>query len=1011
MAESTDDNNRGGINIDVTPQSPVGPKQQPSQSQPQSPTQPQSQPQSKQQNGKKPLIPEYEKIQRPKDISFRRFTPFLHIIIAAVIVVVLVGAILFVVLPGSKATITTSSTTSIPSVVSTKTLSACGVIASPGAYYISNNIRYVQQQGSCINVTSSNVSVICNGMNIMGSGPFTNVSPYSYGIYASGIDNLSISGCTISNFSYGVYTGSVSHLDIIYDNLSTNYVLNAYLGNDTNSTVTQSSIYNGTSPQGAIAVVGGSGDLFSNNTLRFNNHYGFSVDSSGDRFINNIVSGSQVSFVCYAQNGFKDSNYAFGNTCFNQSGCEFLSCQGNNAPLNLTQITLSKGISTCGTISSGGIYSLNSDINVLNYLNVSHQMACLNINSNNVMLQCNGHTISNAYVGISSSFYKNVTVKDCNINNSYKGIQIDNVTLLRLNNTHFSKDDYSVYMVNTGGAVVTGVNAFNGTYGLYLSGTAASIFKNFSLQNNKYGAYLTSSLGNIFSGGVSANNTKYDFYATSDSTNVSADIMSGTVCGVSDTQWSTCAQFVNTTSYTFPISSCGSIKRPGSYSLTQNLLNSPSTCIRVNASDVSLTCDNHEILASSPQNGPAIFIDGKRNVTIANCTVSRYYTGIGVYNSSRISISGVSASPAYKIGIVMENVTSSTLENSTFNGTDMYGMDLTHVTNSSIEFNNISIANKPEVGVFVNSSTRNKIIGNNGKNNYVGMEFTGTSNNNTVSNNIFTASSYIDYTCSSQNGGLGAESGGENFGTSKSGCTWMAVVPSTASPLPCFSSAGGTQLYSLLNDYVYYGGLTCFSLVTNYSTINCNGHTILATNGGTFAKVLENVHGTAIENCNLKGFSTPIVVYGASSTIRNNTIYDNYTNKSSSTPDISIVNATNMTIMFNNILHTADTGIFMNKVHFGQLENNNVSALTTAYYLNNVTAMSIQNDTSSSKSGLGMVMLNSTINIFQQNNFYGTSGLICSGRSDGPANNTDSGSNYCSTMTGCGWIRQSLSIC
>ena len=58
----------------------------------------------------------------------------------------------------------------------------------------------------------------------------------------------------------------------------------------------------------------------------------------------------------------------------------------------------------------------------------------------------------------------------------------------------------------------------------------------------------------------------------------------------------------------------------------------------------------------------------------------------------------------------------------------------------------------------------------------------------------------------------------------------------------------------------------------NATTINCNGHTIIATNGGIFALLAKGTQGSVIENCYLKGFTTAIEATGGSGRIYNNTI-------------------------------------------------------------------------------------------------------------------------------------------
>ncbi|MFI5222369.1 MAG: hypothetical protein ACHQK8_08595, partial [Bacteroidia bacterium] len=65
---------------------------------------------------------------------------------------------------------------------------------------------------------------------------------------------------------------------------------------------------------------------------------------------------------------------------------------------------------------------------------------------------------------------------------------------------------------------------------------------------------------------------------------------------------------------------------------------------------------------------------------------------------------------------------------------------------------------------------------------YYGIQLTGKSTNNTVSNNTAGQTTYSDFACYG-NSALNAGNGGINFGTTKIGCKWLAAIQKI-SPTP-----------------------------------------------------------------------------------------------------------------------------------------------------------------------------------------------------------------------------------
>ena len=134
-------------------------------------------------------------------------------------------------------------------------------------------------------------------------------------------------------------------------------------------------------------------------------------------------------------------------------------------------------------------------------------------------------------------------------------------------------------------------------------------------------------------------------------------------------------------------SDCSS-KLDGSYdqiTLTQNISNSTGDCITFSGSDVILDGNTYKIEGS--YSGVGVFNDGHKNVTIKNCNISHFSTGIGLNNVSKNTLD-----------------TNTVIDNS-------YGIILQMVTESSLVANIVRYNVYEGIGVF-SSSNNNQISSN-----------------------------------------------------------------------------------------------------------------------------------------------------------------------------------------------------------------------------------------------------------------------------------------------------------
>ncbi len=776
-------------------------------------------------------------------------------------------------------------------------------------------------------------------------------------------------------------------------------------------------------------------------------------------FINNSVTKTPVSFLCEGVNGFSKSNFAQGNLCFNNTQCNFVTCEGSNIPLNLSNIPLKSSISYCGKISQAGIYSLSHNLNVNEYMNSSKvMMPCISIASSNVTLNCNGFGISNATIGISASNLTNLTIENCPVS-SYNGsiylynvsnAHIFNVALRGLwSNVSHSSANFGLTGIAVSNSLFSNITATNSSDGIYLESAGNSTIKNvyvynnshsgilivtsnfdslsnivsnynyygmglmnsyavtltgYSLLNNTYGIYLSDSLGDVFLNGKALNNSNTDIFAEPDSANASDNQLLKSSCGVTDAYWakSICTSFVLPGVNYKPITNCTAITKPGTYRLMSDINNAQMNCIDISANNVVLNCAHHAI--SGNRYGPAIAIKAQNHINVENCTINNFGSGIYINSTQNAYIDNNTINNA-GTAINVSNSAFLSIYNNKASQTYAYGLFASNVIHSQIANNTFAYNQQPGAAIYLFNSGHNLIKNNYGSSAGIGMYLAGNSTFNNISINTMHGTSF-DYFCTHANSNITAEYGGINYGQSKSGCHWLAALSDVSKNIPC-QSALAPSTYSLSSDYVYPYGAICFNVHANSTLINCNGHTIIATNGGNFASFINSQRFT-LENCYLKGFALPIYANNSSGSIYNNTIY--MSNASFLSLAINMTNSKYFNISKNNI-YSLYSGIVVSNATAGRLVGNNVTAYAYPYRLVNVHNSTIFSNRAPYAGTTGMVLLNSTGNSFEANNFSGVYSLLCIGASQPSYSNTDLGSNYCVKNVNCTWVSPAKSSC
>lgn len=937
--------------------------------------------------------------------------------IAIIIVIVVIASAAYLTTMHHAATTTIPATTTVQS-ISQSTISSCRSIGSPGNYTFSGGISTSMTSGACINVSASDVNINCMGYHLEGNGPYSGIGPFSYGILVSG-NNTRLEGCLVSNFSYGIYAKPSSGLVLQDDNASYNYMSDVFLDNVKNGSIHNNTMLFSTSDQGSLSIANGSSNnRVYNNTINNEYNNGIVVNSTGNTFFSNYVSGSPSGFYCSAYGGLPKSNNAYGNRCFNNTGCGFAQCSGFNTPPDLSQIALSGNVNSCGSIGSPGAYTLQGSINMARYLNISNPASsafgtsCIYVRTSRVSLNCAGHGILNATTAIFASGVSNVSISNCTVNTNAYGIIFENVNNSKIYNISVNGGITGVQLSNSSVDFLTNVSARNANYGIYMQDASADTLGRFAFNNDTYGIYVAHSAGNIFNSGTALGNSNIDVYATPDSASSSYNFMAATTCGVTNADWATCKTHVSTNLEFTPIDSCGSISKSGNYLLTAPLLTTSQRCISINADNVKLNCQGYHIGSSLATSlGYAISVNGSRNVSIANCDLANFAYGIRADNSTKLNISNTYDQKS-GYGISLMDVNYSTILNNTLYNTTYYGISLARSYNNTVQSNNVSYDYGPGAALRLSNSTHNIIKDNTGYSSYYGMSLEGTSQNNTVAQNNMYGSDYYDYICSIENNPVNAEHGGINTGASKLGCKWLAAIPNGYTGLNCVASFS-SNYFSFSTDQYYTAASTCFTVYGNSTTLDCNGHTVIATNGGTLMALSTNRSKgiSVIQNCVLRGFTKILSAYKTQISLVNDTIYSNRTSAQPGIPMVNISAGTNIDIADNNI-STPYYAIYVKNTSIGSVSNNRVTGGVAAFEFYNVSGVKVNYDNAGPASGIGFIMNNSVDESFQGNNFTGIAvGLQCTGRSTPASASTDLGGNSCSSEFQCGWISSSSTTC
>ena len=244
------------------------------------------------------------------------------------------------------------------------------------------------------------MSVDCQGKSIIG----TNTTG-TYGIYSTQF-NTTIKSCIISNFTYDIYLSGATNGSFINNTLIPNTA-------NTNGLVylTSASYWN---------------TFYWNNFTNTSGHY--VQDLNGSNYYNATTSGgTNEGNIWY--NVMNGSVQIQGSALSGYGSSLYIGNTGTGYPYNNTtsSMVLGKVVDWapltntlgCGALTStGSTYTMNSNLAI-------SSANCFNITAANIILNCNGYTITGNNVTNTNGIYAtstNTTIENCNISNFSNGI-------------------------------------------------------------------------------------------------------------------------------------------------------------------------------------------------------------------------------------------------------------------------------------------------------------------------------------------------------------------------------------------------------------------------------------------------------------------------------------------------------------------------------------------------------------------------------------------------------------
>lgn len=393
---------------------------------------------------------------------------------------------------------------------------SCGFTQGACAQTIVENTTLTDDILGCarlgIKLGANNIMLDC------GNHTIRSTTGNDYGVRLSNHYGNTIKNCIVDMFNVGSMI-EASQNNVLVNNTfnnSVNYGL--YIPNANNNQFTGNTI--SSSSQG-IVNSGSSNNTFTNNRVLSNGQTGITIVGHNNTFVNNTVTGSNRGFhVGSATYNNLTDNVACVNreydiyidsastNNFGDNICSFKQDDDTNTGLTCSTNCGYVAITSCQPLTARGNYMLQNDIS-------NGYDQCIRFDADNIVLDCNGHTITGTGGGngIYASSRTNLTIKNCVLKMFSIGLYLGSVSNSNLiNNTANNNQERGIAFYWSSNNNLTQNTASSNNYaGIYLEWSSGNILTNNTENNNNqwginlyYGAYnnLTNNKVNANSYGI-----------------------------------------------------------------------------------------------------------------------------------------------------------------------------------------------------------------------------------------------------------------------------------------------------------------------------------------------------------------------------------------------------------------------------------------------------------------------------------------------------------------------------
>ncbi|MEK6953874.1 MAG: NosD domain-containing protein [Candidatus Micrarchaeota archaeon] len=502
------------------------------------------------------------------------------------------------------------------------------------------------------------INLVDSKTNLISSNTVKNAPSFgTYGIYVQSsngsiVRNNSVSGMTLDGVVVIVSNSNVIDSNILFSNSQSGlaFQLDAAFNNVTNNTIRQ----NG---RGIMISEVSSNNLISSNNITNNTNYGIDFLTSApisnkvyNNFFSNTVNAKATGLNFWNITKTAGTNiiggpFLAGNYWNNYNGTDTTGdgIGDNNLPYTSgAQITAGGDYAPlvlpapfmCGDVNNNGVVDVLDVSSFRNYVyhgsSVPTNLPAGDINADGV------YDAFDVALLTRLAFYGGVTCGPKGTVNSSATIILDNPIQLIAGNFSFPiraafNNPAEVYQVRI---------SYNSTKLISLNTTALApeLLNRISSPGLVvYGDTNTSDPIDLYFG--SANLTNALFRNLTSNLNPCNISIIGAEVADYDGRKFTNVNIVNPTLCQPPTGNltCGSLVSASS-TLTTDLLNCPGNGLVINGNNVQIDCNGHTISAATPNTGTGILSSSKTNVTIKNCKILRFNTGIDFTSTNASSM-------------------------------------------------------------------------------------------------------------------------------------------------------------------------------------------------------------------------------------------------------------------------------------------------------------------------------------------------------------------------------------